>query len=76
MSNLSCDIWSLGIIVLETYLSLYIHKKDCREMVHNMYLNKMNYQSRCIIVNEVLDNKRNPVICSLVKEMLRDAGPS
>jgi hypothetical protein len=39
----NCDIWSLGITILEMYLSLYIMKKDAREMVHNMYLNKLSY---------------------------------
>ena len=42
-------------------------------MVHNLYLNKLSYQSRCILINEILDNKRNPIICSLIKEMLRDS---
>lgn len=41
-------------------------------MVHNLYLNKLSYQSRCILINEILDNKKNPIICSLIKEMLRD----
>ena len=41
--NQSSDIWSLGIIILEVFLSLFIHKKDCREMVHNLYLNKLSY---------------------------------
>jgi serine/threonine protein kinase len=71
--NPSSDIWSLGIIILEIYLSLFIHKKDCREMVHNLYLNKLTYQSRCIIINEILDNSKNPIFCSLIKEMLRDS---
>jgi len=70
--NQSSDIWSLGIVILEIYLSLFIHKKDCREMVHNLYLNKLTYQSRCIIINEILDNSKNPIFCSLIKEMLRD----
>jgi len=43
LPNMNCDIWSLGIIVLEVYLSLFIQKKDCREMVHNLYLNKLSY---------------------------------
>jgi serine/threonine protein kinase len=72
LSNHSSDIWSLGIILLEIFLSLYMHKKDCREMVHNLYLNKMTYQSRCIILNEILEHKKNPIFCSLIKEMLRD----
>ena len=72
LQNTSCDIWSLGIILLEVFLSLYMHKKDCREMVHNLYLNKMTYQSRCIILNEILEHKKNPIFCSLIKEMLRD----
>lgn len=69
----SFDIWSLGVILLEIYLSLYVHKRDCKEMVHNLYLNKLSYQSRCVLLNQVLDNKRNPIICSLIKEMLRDS---
>ena len=73
LQNQNCDIWSLGIIILEVYLSLYIHKRDCKDMVHNLYLNKLSYQSRCILINEILDNKRNPIICSLIKEMLRDS---
>ena len=73
--NQSSDIWSLGIVILEIYLSLFIHKKDCREMVHNLYLNKLSYQSRCIIINEILDNNKNPIFCSLMKEMLRDCEP-
>ena len=43
LKNVSSDVWSLGIILLEVFLSLYMHKKDCREMVHNLYLNKMTY---------------------------------
>lgn len=73
LQNQNCDIWSLGIIILEVYLSLYIHKRDCKDMVHNLYLNKLSYQSRCILINEILDNKKNPIICSLIKEMLRDS---
>lgn len=73
MANNNCDMWSVGMIVLEVYLSLYVHKKDCKEMVHNLYLNKLSYQSRCILLNQVLDNKKNPIICSLIKEMLKDA---
>lgn len=42
-------------------------------MVHNLYLNKLSYQSRCILINEIIDNKKNPIICSLIKEMLRDS---
>jgi len=72
LSNHNCDTWALGIIILEVYLSLYIHKRDCKDMVHNLYLNKLSYQSRCILINEILDNKKNPIICSLIKEMLRD----
>jgi len=55
--NNNYDIWSLGIIILEFYLSVFIYKKDCREMVHNLYLNRMNYTSRCIILNEILEHK-------------------
>lgn len=51
LHNDSCDIYSLGIIILEIYLSLYVHKRDCKEMVHNLYLNKLSYQSRCILLN-------------------------
>lgn len=47
----SCDVYSLGIVILEFYLSIYVHKRDCKEMVHNLYLNKLSYQSRCILVN-------------------------
>ena len=43
LSNDSCDVYSLGIIILEVYLSLYVHKRDCKEMVHNLYLNKLSY---------------------------------
>lgn len=56
-SNPNSDVWSLGIIILELYLSLYVMKKDCREMVHNLYLNKMTFQSRCSIINELIDSK-------------------
>lgn len=73
LNNHNCDTWALGIIILEVYLSLYIHKRDCKDMVHNLYLNKLSYQSRCILINEILDNKKNPIICSLIKEMLRDS---
>ena len=61
----NCDVWSLGICVLEIYLSLYVLKKDARDMVHNMYLNKMSYQSRCQVLNELLDGKSHPVIMDL-----------
>ena len=43
LPNMNCDIWSLGIIILEVYLSIFVQKKDCREMVHNLYLNKLSY---------------------------------
>ena len=43
LPNQNCDIWSLGIILLEVYLSLYIHKRDCKDMLHNLYLNKLSY---------------------------------
>ena len=76
LTNHNSDIWSLGIIILEVFLSLYIHKKDCREMVHNLYLNKLTYSSRCIIINEIIGQDKNPVICSLIKEMLRDEQPN
>ena len=75
LSNDSCDVYSLGIIILEVYLSLYVHKRDCKEMVHNLYLNKLTYQSRCILLNQILDNKANPIICQLIKEMLKDCTP-
>ena len=42
-------------------------------MVHNLYLNKLSYQSRCSILNELLDSKKNHVICDLLKDMLRDS---
>ena len=67
------DVWALGIVILEVYLSLYVHKRDCKEMVHNLYLNKLSYQSRCVLLNQVLENRQNPIICGLIKEMLRDA---
>lgn len=41
-------------------------------MVHNLYMNKLSYQSRVSILNELLDIKQNPVICELLHEMLRD----
>lgn len=73
LSNSNCDIWSLGITILEIFLSMFVQKKDCREMVHNLYLNKLSYQSRCSILNELLDSKKNQVICDLLKDMLRDS---
>lgn len=72
LSNTNSDIWSLGIVILEIYLSLFVMKKDAREMVHNLYLNKLSYQSRCSILNELLDSKANPVICELLFQMLKD----
>ena len=57
LNNENCDIWSLGIIILEVFLSLFVLNKDCRETVHNLYLNKLSYQSRCSIVNELLDSR-------------------
>jgi hypothetical protein len=72
LDNQNCDIWNLGIIILEIYLSLYVMKKDCREMVHNLYLNKMSYQSRCTIITQLLDSQKNSVICELLFMMLKD----
>ena len=43
LENFNCDIYSLGIIIIEIYLSLYIYKKDCKDMVHNLYLNRLSY---------------------------------
>ena len=43
LTNENADVWSLGIIVLEVFLSLFVQNKDCREMVHNLYLNKLSY---------------------------------
>ena len=73
---MNSDVWSLAIVILELYLSLFVCKKDCREMVHNLYLNKLSYQSRCSIINEMLDAKKNPILCQLLQEMLRDSNPS
>lgn len=41
-------------------------------MVHNLYLNKLSYQSRCSIINELLVGKQHQVMCDLLKDLLKD----